>query len=91
MQLPGSLWQPARVPCSSFLGLGSLSAPEAASSQDQHPLQGTSQAPVDAALPAGCWAEPLPPLHRPKPLIPVLAEAVGRLQEVRHPSLCCLG
>lgn len=31
------------------------------------------------ALPVGCWAEPLPPLHPS-----VTAEAVCRLQEVQH-------
>lgn len=34
------------------------------------------------ALPVGCWAEPLPPLHAS-----VTAEAVSRLQEVQHLSL----
>lgn len=45
--------------------------------------QGTSQAALDAALPAGCLAEPL--------CLPcVAAEATGRMQEVQGPSLCCL-
>ena len=53
--------EPAQAPCSCFLGSGSCSASEAAGSRNGmlSLCRGASQAPVDTALPAGCWAEPL--------------------------------
>lgn len=86
--------EPAQMPHSSCLDSGGPGSPEAAGSQARCPFAGAPHGLWDACGCSFAYRAPgrasLPPLHRQALFILVAAGAVGRLQEMRCPSLCCL-